>query len=56
MSVVGTLIYQYLPLVVAFFILQKIVAVFKRRWELQWTFKKFPGPRPHFLWGNMKEV
>ncbi|KAH3851054.1 cytochrome P450 4F6-like [Dreissena polymorpha] len=56
MSVVGTLIYQYLPLVVAFFILQKIVAVFKRRWELQWTFKKFPGPRPHFLWGNMKEL
>ncbi|XP_052769449.1 cytochrome P450 4A4-like [Mya arenaria] len=56
MGLLVTLVMKYLPLVLGFLIGKTIIKLVLRRWELQKIFKAFSGPKPHFLWGNTKEL
>lgn len=47
---------QTVPLVLIGIILIKILSVLKNIYKLKASFKDFPGPNPHWLWGNMQEV
>lgn len=56
MAVIATFIFKFLPILGLLIIIKKLIGIFLRRRWLKKAFKDFPGPEPHFLWGNMKEV
>lgn len=47
---------EAVPIVLVGIVLLKIVSTLKKIHDLKASFKDFPGPTPHWLWGNMQEV
>ncbi|CAC5390681.1 CYP4B1 [Mytilus coruscus] len=47
---------KFIPVFIILFIIKKLYGLYQRRKELQRALKDFPGPTPHWLWGNMKEL
>lgn len=56
MAFIALFLLQILPAIGIFMIVKKIVEIFLRRRALQAAFKDFPGPKPHFLYGNTREL
>uniref|UniRef100_K1QQU8 Cytochrome P450 4F6 n=1 Tax=Magallana gigas TaxID=29159 RepID=K1QQU8_MAGGI len=47
---------QAVPLVLIGIVLLKILSTLKKIHDLKASFKDFPGPTPHWLYGNMQEL
>ncbi|KAJ8308735.1 hypothetical protein KUTeg_013609 [Tegillarca granosa] len=56
MASLTLLLLKVIPVLGIILIILKIWSWFKAKKELQRQFKDFPGPKPHWLWGNAKEL
>ncbi|KAK3092763.1 hypothetical protein FSP39_006985 [Pinctada imbricata] len=56
MTTLTITILKLVPVVGIVFILYKIWKIIERRQEYKRQMKDFPGPPPHWLWGNTKEL
>ncbi|XP_069115441.1 cytochrome P450 4F12-like [Argopecten irradians] len=56
MAALSTIVLQLSPIFIGTLILLKILQLVKRKYELTKSFREFPGPKPHWLYGNMREV
>ncbi|XP_060588662.1 cytochrome P450 4A10-like [Ruditapes philippinarum] len=56
MSFVASPLWNYIPLVLLYFVLKKVFEVFLKRRRLQAAFKDFPGPKPEFFGGNTHQI
>ncbi|XP_061174813.1 cytochrome P450 4F12-like [Saccostrea echinata] len=56
MATVTWMFLQALPFVLIIIIFVKVISLLKNRQKLVASFKNFPGPKPHWLWGNMQEL
>ena len=56
MAITLTLLLYSAPLSLLVLFLVKLGRLWHRRKQLQTVLKDFPGPKPHWLYGNTKEV
>jgi hypothetical protein len=56
MSTLTYTLLKLIPFGLIVLLIIKLYGLFKKRRELQRALKDFPGPAPHWLWGNMEEV
>ena len=56
MATITYTLLKLVPLLAVIWILKKLFELYKKKKELKRALKDFPGPAPHWLWGNMKQV